>query len=109
MVMPSDLPSILQAMFPSAVPLVDFQVGLVGGESVITRWNSAKLGPKPTEAEIIAAKPAKDAADDARRTKQRQAVQFLRSFDAATASAAQVRTAVGAMLVVLAAVIREEP
>ena len=55
--------AIVEFLFPSARPLIDYQVGNDGAGGAIVYW-SATLGPQPTPAEIAAAElPATKAAN----------------------------------------------
>jgi hypothetical protein len=45
---------ILAWLYPNATPLVDYEVTAVVGGTEITQWDTAKLGPQPTPAEIEA-------------------------------------------------------
>ena len=45
-------------MFPDAIVEVDFSVLIHGATTSITKWNTAKLGPQPTLAQLEAAWPA---------------------------------------------------
>lgn len=48
--------SIVAMLYPTAIPLTDYVVEQnASGEVVITLWNTAKLGPQPTEQTILAA------------------------------------------------------
>ncbi len=53
-----ELPTLLLSLFPDAIPVKDYTVGLVDGSQIITLWNSAKLGPQPTMTQLEAAWPA---------------------------------------------------
>lgn len=53
-----DISAIILSLYPSAVPLADFTVvAPYGSPPQITKWNSAKLGPQPTLAQLEAAWP----------------------------------------------------
>ena len=48
------LPESIEHLFPDAIPLVDYTVSDVGSGSLITQWNTDKLGPQPTGQELAA-------------------------------------------------------
>lgn len=57
-----NIAQVLSYLFPLADSFRDYLVVDDGKGQSITKWNSAKLGPQPTQAEIDAAAPAAQAA-----------------------------------------------
>ena len=108
MVMPNDLGAIVAYLFPTADPRKDYEVRNDGSAPFIARWDTIKLGEPPTELQINNARASMEAARVAKVDRARQAIIFLRNFDHATATAAQVRTAVGALIVVVRSLMRED-
>jgi len=50
---------VIQYLYPSAIALADYSCATLGdGTQNIVKWNTAKLGPQPTEAQLEAAWPA---------------------------------------------------
>ena len=70
---------VISYLYPTAVVEVDFSVLLNGTEWSITKWNTAKLGPQPTPAQLETAWPA--AQLQAAQTRQRAIIKS--SFTAA--------------------------
>lgn len=104
-------------MYPTGIPLEDWIVTDYGTGPEITRWNTLKLGPQPTPAEIDGAIPAAQAALDAEIDKEQQlttlknqavtAVTRLREIQNATSpTSAQVLQAVKDMALIQERVIR---
>ena len=48
----------IKYLFPSAIVELDFSVLIHGSVTTITKWNTAKLGPQPTQTQLEAAWPA---------------------------------------------------
>ncbi|MBA3711097.1 MAG: hypothetical protein H0W76_01450 [Pyrinomonadaceae bacterium] len=85
---------------PAARPLVDFIVSDDGSGAKIVRWDTAVLGPRPTPAQITAARAAAQAARDAEETAEaaREAqLAALRAKPRATWTAADRASAVEAL------------
>jgi hypothetical protein len=52
--MRENLRAAIKSAYPTAIPDLDWMIGMVGGQRVIQKWNASKLGPKPNEDELIA-------------------------------------------------------
>ncbi|MGC9239855.1 MAG: XkdW family protein [Acidithiobacillus sp.] len=52
-----NLSQCISALYPTAMVETDFSVLLTGSQWQITKWNTAKLGPQPTLADLEAAWP----------------------------------------------------
>lgn len=107
MVMPN-LGELIGARFQNARPGVDYRIQDDGQGPYIAHWDAVAMGvAKPTEAQVLAFKAQAEADIAAARAARQQAIATCRAFNSTTATAAEVRAAVGAQMYLLRSVIQE--
>jgi len=84
----------IQVLFPTAIPVEDYLVELVGATRTVIYWNTAKLGAQPNQATLDAV--TQQQADDARLAVKRDNAAALTTNGAA---AGNVTRAIVAVLV----------